>query len=424
MSNLALLGGPPALAHRLRPYSSVSVREREAVASVIDSGCLSGYYGTWGKEFFGGPQVRALESNWAESFDVPYAVAVNSATSGLFAALGAAGISPGDEVIVPPLTMSATVMAPLIYGGIPVFADVEPDTFCLDLAAVEAAITPKTRAIIAVNLFGHPARLRELREIADRSEAILIEDNAQSALASEQGHRAGTIGHLGIFSLNYHKHIHTGEGGMVVTHDSDLALRLQAIRNHGENVVLEAGIKDLTNMVGFNFRMTELSAAVGLVQLDEAERHVSARIEIAEYLTQATRGLEGLFPPQVRTDCRHVYYTWTLRVDAKALGLPRRVFSRALAAEGFPHVQGYVAPLYLLPLFQHRRAIGSDGFPFTLTERAYEPGLCPVAERLHFDELLFFETCAYDVGKPELEAFANALRKVHDGRRELLDLTS
>jgi len=208
---------------------------------------------------------------------VKHTVSMNSATSGLFAAMGAVGIGPGDEVIVPPYTMSATAMAPLIYGGIPVFADIEEKTFGLDPAAVRKAVTPRTKAIIAVNLFGHPARLDELLEIAKERHLFLVEDNAQGPLAEDQGRYAGTLGHIGVFSLNYHKHIHTGEGGMCVTQDDDLALRLQLIRNHGENAVGPLETSDLTNLIGFNFRMTEIQAAIGIEQLKSIDEHVGRR---------------------------------------------------------------------------------------------------------------------------------------------------
>src|SRR5262249_8722448 len=158
-----------------------------------------------------------------------------SATSGLVAAMGAVGIEPGDEVIVPPTTMSATAVAPLAYGGKPGFADIEPETFGPDPAAVRAPITPRTKAIVSANLIGHPARLAELAAIAREHGLYLVEDNAQGPLAAEHGRYAGTVGDIGVFSLNYHKHIHTGEGGVCVTNDDELALRLQLIRNHGEN---------------------------------------------------------------------------------------------------------------------------------------------------------------------------------------------
>jgi len=315
--------------------------------------------------------------------------------------------------------MSATVMAPLFYGGIPVFVDVEPETFCLDPEKVRAAITPKTRAIFAVNMFGHPAHLREMRQLADEKGIYLIEDAAQSPLASDGGRYSGTIGHIGVFSLNYHKHLHTGEGGMCCTDDDNLALRLAGIRNHGENIVMPLGLADMTNMVGFNFRLTELQAAIGIEQLAKIDTLVQERQVIAEKLTQATRGLPGLTPPVVREDCRHVYYVWMAKYDARATGVPREKVAAALVAEGVPIVEGYLTPLYMLPVFQQRKAIGREGWPFTLSERRYGQGLCPVAERLQNEELLEFCTCSYQLGEQELDLSIRAFEKVFSNLDQL-----
>ena len=198
MSQLALLGGKPVIDGPLPRYRSVGEGEKRAVIRVIEDDCLSGFYGNWCDEFFGGPRVREFEEKWARRFGVRHAVSVNSATSGLMAAMGAVGVQPGDEVIVPPYTMSATAVAPLLYGGIPVFADIEAETFCLDVGQVRALIGPRTKAILAVNLFGHPARLAELRRLADERGIYLVEDNAQGPLASEDGRFAGTVGHIGV----------------------------------------------------------------------------------------------------------------------------------------------------------------------------------------------------------------------------------
>lgn len=422
VNTLALLGGEAAVRDGLVPYRTMSSRERQAVIDVIDADCLSGFYGSWGDQFLGGPKVREFEAAWCARFGCRHAITVNSATTGLMAAVGAVGVGPGDEVIVPPYTMSATAMAVVAYGGIPIFADIEEETFCLSIDAVRKALTRKTKAIIAVNLFGHPARLHELRVLADEHGIKLIEDNAQGPLATENDRFAGTIGHIGVFSLNYHKHIHTGEGGVCVTDDDDLANRLQLIRNHGENVVEHLPINDLTNLVGFNYRMTELSAAVGLVQLDRANEHIGRRVRLAETLTAGVQGLDGLTAPVVRAGCRHVYYIWTLRVDAEHLGVSRSLFSRALAAEGIPHGAGYVRPLYLLPTFQKRIAIGSSGYPFNLGSPCYDKGICPVAERMHEQELLGFEVCAYDVSDAQMAQMVDAIRKVHAQRFQLRDL--
>jgi perosamine synthetase len=420
MSDLAILGGSPVRTGPLRPYNSIGPAEIEAVKHVAESGRLSGFYGSPGVQYLGGPVVQQFEQAWRDYFGVKHAVSVNSATSGLTAAMGAIGISPGDEVIVPPYTMSATVVAPLIYGGIPVFADIDRDTFSLDLSAVEAAITPRTKAILVVNLFGHPARLQDLRSLADRRGLMLVEDNAQGPLAMENGRFAGTIGHIGVFSLNYHKHIHTGEGGMCVTADDALARRLQMIRNHAENAVEPEA--DLTNMVGFNFRIGELSAAIGIEQLRRAKEHVGRRVYVGQRLAEGVAGLVGLHPPGTREGCRHVYYVWALRVDESMLGASRLQFSKALAAEGFPHFCGYVAPLYRLPLFQRRIAIGRDGFPFNLSDRRYLDGLCPITEALHERELIGFEPCAYDLNDADIDDLVAAIRKVHTARHELRKL--
>jgi len=419
MSTLALLGGDPVIDGELPPYPSMGEAEERAVVEVVRSGCLSGFFGSPGPEYLGGPKVREFEAAWAARWGIKHAVTVNSNTSGLIAAMGAIGIGPGDEVIVPPWTMSATAMAPLLWGGIPVFADIEDETFCLDVAAVRAAITDRTKAVMVVNLFGHPARLAELRTLCDEHGLKLIEDNAQAPLGAEHGRPTGTIGDIGIFSLNFHKHIHTGEGGICVTDDDDLAKRLQMLRNHGENMTEEWGLADITNMVGMNLRMTELSAAIGLCQLSAIDDHVEQRERLAETLSDGTRDLAGWTVPAVREGCRHNYYEWVVRYDADTVGISRELFSKALAAEGFPHFTAYLAPLYRLPLFQQRKAIGPDGFPFTLTERTYPDGLCPVTERLHEQEAILFEPCAFDVNEATAEKLITAVRKVHAGRDQL-----
>lgn len=416
---LAIAGGRPTIQAELPLYNAVGEDEIAAVEKVMRSGCLSGYYGSWGPQFLGGPVVQQFESAWARRFGVKHAVAVNSATSGLVAAMAAVGVSPGDEVIVPPYSMSATVMAPLAFGGVPVFVDIDADTFTLDLDQVRAAITPKTRTILAVNLFGQPARLHELRRLADERGIFLVEDNAQGPLAAEDGRSAGTIGHVGVFSLNYHKHIHTGEGGVCVTDDDELALKMQLVRNHAENAIEHVKLGSIANMVGHNFRMTEIAAAIGIAQLAKVDERVAARETLARRLSDGIRDLEGFTPPLVRGGCRHVYYAWATRVDEATLGVTREQISRALEAEGFPHGVGYVRPLYRLPVFQRRIAIGRDGFPFGLTTRRYEGPVCPVAERMYARELMLFETCTYEVSEDTAEKLVAALRKVHAGRAHI-----
>ena len=414
-NKLAINGGEPVFKRNLEPYKTIGLKEKKIISKLMNSGKLSGFVGAWCEDFYGGKMVRELEERWKDIFKCQYAVSLNSNTSGLIAALGAIGLSPGDEVIVPPMTMSATVVTPLIYGGIPVFVDIDKDYYCLDVQKVKNAINEKTRAIVAVNLFGHPANLKELRRVADENNIFLIEDAAQCPLATEYGEYAGTIGHIGVYSLNYHKHIHTGEGGICCTDDDELALKMQAIRNHGENIVGPLKIKDPINFVGFNFRMTELSAAIGLEQLKKLSKFVDNREKIANRLTSNLFSIDDLITPKVRNDCRHVYYVWAFKLNIENIDLPRRyLISKALKAEGLPIDEGYVEPLYLLPTFKKRIAIGRGGWPFTLTKRKYEKGLCPVAEDLYENSLLEFCICSYKLDSNDLNKSIDAFHKVFE----------
>ncbi|GBR75480.1 pyridoxal phosphate-dependent aspartate aminotransferase superfamily, partial [Candidatus Termititenax persephonae] len=257
MSKLAINGGTKVRQTNFPPYLPIGAEELARVQEVFRSSIFSRFLGAWHEDFYGGPQVRALEKEWAEFFGVKHAVSVNSATSALYCSVGALGIEPLDEIIVSPYTMSASATAPLIYNAIPVFADVEPDCFCLSASEVERKITDKTKAIIVVDIMGQPYDQR-INEIARRRNIKIIEDCAQAPYARYKEKFAGTLGDIGVYSLNYHKHIHSGEGGIIVTNDDALANKLRLIRNHAEAVVEAKGETDLTNMLGFNYRMTEV----------------------------------------------------------------------------------------------------------------------------------------------------------------------
>ena len=198
---LALFGGKRAIGAPLRRYNAIGPEEAQAARDVVESGVLSAYYGAWTPEFYGGPKVREFESACAKAFGVKHAITVNSWTSGLIAAVGAIGVEPGDEVIVTPWTMCASATAILHWNAIPVFADIEPDTFCLDPKSVEDRITDRTRAIMSVDIFGHSADVEALLSIANRHGLKLISDAAQSPGALVRGRHAGTCGHVGGFSL-------------------------------------------------------------------------------------------------------------------------------------------------------------------------------------------------------------------------------
>ncbi|MCP4706586.1 MAG: DegT/DnrJ/EryC1/StrS family aminotransferase, partial [candidate division Zixibacteria bacterium] len=210
MSKLAINGGSKVREKLFPAYKVIGEEEKEAVAKVLDTGMLSRYLGCWHDDFYGGEQVRALETEWAEYFGSKHAIAVNSCTSGLYCAVGAAGIEMGDEVIVSPYTMSASATAALIYNAVPVFADIEEDYFCLDVNSIEERITERTRAIIVVDIFGLPYDVEQINALAQKHDLVVIEDCAQAPGAKYKDKFAGTLGDIGIYSLNYHKHIHSG----------------------------------------------------------------------------------------------------------------------------------------------------------------------------------------------------------------------
>ncbi|OJI07392.1 DegT/DnrJ/EryC1/StrS aminotransferase [bacterium CG10_46_32] len=428
MPMLAIKGGAPVRTKLFPGYNTIGQEEKDAVNRVLDSGVLSRYVGAAGPDFNGGTEVQALEKEWAAHFGVKYAIAVNSCTTGLQAAVGACGIEPGDEVIVSPYTMSASAVAPLWYGAVPVFADIEDEYFCLDPKSVASKITERTKAIIVVDLFGQSYDRDAINAIAKKHNVLVIEDCAQAPGAAYKDQYAGTLGDVGVFSLNYHKHIHAGEGGIVVTNNDAIAERVRLIRNHAESVVAGKGITDIANMVGSNFRLTEIQAAIARVQLLSLQKLTEERIRNAGYLAETLGALPGIRAASVRTGATHVYYTQAFLYDEDKVGVPRDAFIAAVKAElpacelreheGALISTGYVKPLYMLPLFQKKIAIGKAGYPFSGSEN-YQKGLCPIAERMHEKELIIHELMRPGMHKGDMDDVVAAFKKVYDHRKEL-----
>ncbi|MFH1873159.1 MAG: DegT/DnrJ/EryC1/StrS family aminotransferase [Pseudomonadota bacterium] len=415
MTELALFGGPKTIAQPFAKYNSIGREEIEAGKAVLESGQLSGFYGSWDEKFFGGDKVREFEKDWTKFFGVKHAVTVNSNTSGLIAAVGAIGIEPGDEVIVSPWTMSASATAIVIWNAIPVFADIEDETFNLDPASIERNITPRTRAIMVTDIFGHAADMDVIMAIASKHKLKVIEDCAQAPAARYRGRYAGTIADIGVYSLNYHKHIHTGEGGVCVTNDATLAERLQLIRNHAEAVVAGKGVDDISNMIGFNFRMTEIEAAIGIEQLKKLNILTAARTNQADRLDAGLANLRGLRTSIVKPGCSHVYYVYPLVYDDTQTGVPREQVVKALRAEGVPASMGYLN-LHLLPMYQRRVAHGRNGFPWSAPfyhgTVSYAKGICPVAEDLHDRRYIGMSMCLFDYTAQDIDLLISAFRKV------------
>lgn len=309
----------------------IGEREVTAVADVLRSGNLTQ-----------GERVAEFEAAFGEQVvSGAVCVAVNSGTSALHLALLAAGIGPGDEVIVPSFTFAATANAVAMTGAAPVFADIDRDTFCVDPAAILASVTPRTSAIMPVHLYGHPAAMEEIRGIAQRHSLLLIEDAAQAHAASLDGRPVGTWGEAGCFSFYPTKNMTTGEGGIVCTRDEQIARKVRLLRNQGQERRYE------NEIVGLNNRMTDVGAAIGLIQLEHLEAWTQDRRDHAARYDEA---LSGVVTPPVAAGVRHVYHQYTIRV----VDGDRDAFVRELAQRDVGTGVYYPIPVHRLPPFGRR----------------------------------------------------------------------
>jgi dTDP-4-amino-4,6-dideoxygalactose transaminase len=380
---LAINGGVPVRKTLLPNQNTIGSDEKKAVLRVMNSGCLTGYQGNWSDAFYGGPEIRALEEEWAEKFGAKYAIACNSCTSGLFIALKAVGTEAGmvDDVIVTPWSMTCSASLPMAFEARPVFADIEKDFYCLDPKQVHEEIVrySSVRAILIVDLFGQPYDQNAINRIAKKNGVFVIEDAAQ-ALGARHGKKfAGTLGDIGVFSLNQGKHITCGEGGMIVTDSFELSMKCRLIMNHGEAVAHSWTMKEkpkdarllrlmdgwARTATGFNLRMTEIQAAIARVQLRKLDEFVERRLENVVRLCNGLRGIPAISLPKVRPKTMHTFYCVPFRWDKdKADGLHRDRFIAAVKAElkpcagrkheGVPISCGYTTPIHRMPFYASR----------------------------------------------------------------------
>lgn len=385
MNKLAIDGGKSAVVGPIKPYNSLDGgwEQNYVLDAFTGPSPLSGYIGGSNKT---NKYVATLERVFRERFGVTHAVACNSASSGLFAACKAVELSAKDRVIVSPFTMSATAAAPYLCGAHIDFADIEPEHFCLDVNQVLQAMQRETGAIIATNLFGHPAELKKLAKYAHAHGAYLIEDNAQAIFATEDGAYAGTIGDIGVFSFNVHKHLQCGEGGVVVTDNDEFAEAVRRFINHAE-------LYPNSTEVGLNLRMTELQAAVACAQMERSAEIIYGRADLSKKIYEATVAVDGgiISIPHIRKGCTNVCYVLPFLVHER---VNRDWLVSALAAEGVPLCKGYVDPLYRLPAFSRFKRE------------------CPVAERMHDRDLIYFEVCGYDPTDAQIRQIGEAFAKV------------
>ena len=386
MQRLAIHGGTPAVpAGTHVRWPVLGEDERRAVLGVLDRGVLSGQLA---------PEVRGLEREFAAFVGSRNCLATNSGTSALHLALLGAGVRPGDEVVVPAFTFVATAMAVLHQGAVPVFVDVEPQTLGMDPARAEAAITPRTRAIVPVHLHGIPCELQPIADIAARRGLLLIEDSAQAIGARYRGRMAGTLGLAGCYSLQSSKSMACGEGGLLVTDDEALYRRAHAARMFGEDSRPEDEASyDLAHAldgnraydsaaVGWNYRTSELPAAVARVQLRRLEHWNASALANAQLLTRRLGELPGVTPPEVPADRAPAFHKYRVQLDASRLGVDaepvvvRDSVLRALRAEGCEVVLWQTLPVPGQTLFRRTATPADDLAQYPVTRAILDRSLC------------------------------------------------
>jgi len=331
----------------------IGEREIEAVVKVLRSGVLTHGLGA-------GPMVRRFEEEFAKFVEAKHAIAVNSGTAALHMAVVAAGVKRGDEVILPSFTFVATAETVVMAGAKPVFVDINPETYTVSPEEVEKAVTKRTKAVIAVDLYGAPADMKSLREIADKHGLRLIEDAAQAHGAVYDGKPVGVYADLACWSFYASKNMTTGEGGMITTNDGELAEKLRLIRCHGERQ------KYMSTIIGHNYRMPEIEAAIGLVQLERLPSFLARRRENAETLTVKLCKAENLQLPREQPLCRNSWYLYTVRLKGasrrKRDAIVEQLKSKGIGAEVY-----YPWPIHMMPPYKRFRRL-----KLTETEKASE----------------------------------------------------
>jgi perosamine synthetase len=360
-----------------------------------------------------GTMNQRLESEFARKFDIGYAVGVNSGTSALHCCLAAAGVRPGDEVIVPPLTFASTAFSVMYLGGIPVFADVDPKTFTIDPKDVQRKVTNRTKAIIPVALYGLSSDMDPIMDLARRHNLTVIEDCAQCYLGTYKGRLAGTLGDMAIFSFERSKHITSGNGGMIITNNANFAetarkfsvlgystLRADAAASKPSKEVIQDPDFDRHKFIAPNYRLPELCAAMALAQFERIDDLVKMRVNVARAYEETVRDCSWLVPQDVPSGFGHTYWTYAMKLAGDAKGISWRMFRKTYLEEGGEPFYAAWKMTYLEPALLGMK-LGSSG-------ATYGPGLCPVAEELQ-RRMIQLKTNFTSIRKAEEQA--SSLRK-------------
>lgn len=352
---LAINGGEPVRTRGFTGGNKVGAEELKELVDVIYSGNLN--------RFAGGVKVDQFEAEFAEIHGAKHAVASTSGTSALHVAVGMINPAPGDEIITGPITDMGSIIPILYQGAIPVFAECAADTFNMDPTDIEAKITDRTVAIMAIHLFGNPCDMDAIMDLAARHNLPVIEDCSQAHLSEFKGKLVGTMGDIGCFSLQQSKQITTGDGGIVVTDAPDLAD--EAYRFHDKYYDRSGGNRPVDRF-GMNYRMSELVGAVALAQLRKLDRIISRRCETAEALMAGIDEIPGINPATVHPKATHTWWRVACTIDEDELGCDAKAFTQAVVAEGLP-LRVHTArgePICMLPAFQNYAAYGGSNFPW------------------------------------------------------------
>ena len=405
-TTLALLGGAPV---RTRPFTAWPIFGEPEEARLLRT--LRS--GNWGR--LDGAEVEEFERRFAAAHGCRHGIAVANGTVSLRIALLAAGIRADDEVVVPAYTFVSTASAVVEANAVPVFVDVDLHTFNIDPAAVEAALTPRTRAIVPVHFAGQPADMDAILGIARARNLVVLEDAAHAHGAAFRGRPAGALGDLASFSFQSSKNLTAGEGGMITTNDTRLADACRSIQNCGR---VEGGVWYEHHTISGNYRLGEFQGAILNCQLERLEEQTAARDRNGQQLASRLAALPGLFPQRRSAGCtRHAYHLFMLRLDAAAFGASRDAVRRALAAEGIPCSGGYGFPLPQQPLFRNK-AFGPY-LPQAARGLDFRAVPCPNSELICREQSLWLGHSLL-LGPPEdVEDIARAFEKVHEHRDAL-----
>ena len=408
---LAVLGGSPVRKERFPSWPKFDATEEKALLDVLRSG-------RWGRGT--GQTTAQFEAKYASLLGAKHCLATANGTSALITAVNGIGIGPGDEVIVPPYTFVATVNIVLLQHALPVFVDTDIDTFQIDARKIEAAVTPRTKAIVPVHLGGAAADLDMILSVAKKHKLPVIEDACQSHLAEWRGKRVGTLGDAGCFSFQASKNLNSGEGGAMMTNDEALVERCYAFHNNGRGRRTDGANFRYTGS-GANLRLTEFQAALLLAQMNRLENQSRTREENAAYLTEQLRQIPGIAPARPYPGCtRNAYHLYMFSYDkTRFAGAPRRAFLKALQAEGVPAGGGY-SPLNQEPFLKN--VIESKAYkalyPAKILAEWEEKNRCPENDRLCEQAVWFTQTMLLGPRK-DMDEIAQAVRKIQAQAGEL-----